>query len=525
MKTPLTSINANAQMLLRWGDRDPKIRRESLETIAAESASLAEMVNGMLTLAKADRGDDIPKEPVSLAQVASEASPGTAQPRARSKHLDARRFEHDGTPTVFGDPALLRQLIGNLIDNAIKFTERGGGRRARRGRRDAGLGRGRRQRAGDPRRRAGRTSSTASTAPTRPVRAYGARNRAWASRSFARSRGSTAATVTAGRGARRRSAVPGDVSSHGRYRSPTLHDAAGGPAATMKACSEDLAWRGAAALVSPRSCWFGLAGARKRRRADRRWPEPLSSTCSCKAARSPCKPGTVRRCSRHRRPARRAPRRRRRCRTRAFRTSTRRGRKASRPTHGIVALPEESFVLPQLAGSSHDAVVARGQGNTTITVPRGTALVTAHVGTGSSTSTTTTASSSRTSRDGGISLNHVDGSGYAEALRGPVNATNSSFDRLRVRTATGNMLFRGCTSHQIEATSKYGSIVYDNGSFQPGLARFESRARQRRARRARRRADRRPQRHRAHRFELSQRRGGNGNPNTRSRRFAAAVRS
>ena len=74
LKTPLTSINANAQMLLRWGDRDPTIRRESLETISRESADLAGMVNGMLTLAKADRGDEIPKEPLSLAQIASEVT-------------------------------------------------------------------------------------------------------------------------------------------------------------------------------------------------------------------------------------------------------------------------------------------------------------------------------------------------------------------------------------------------------------------------------------------------------------------
>ena len=55
-----------------------------------------------------------------------------------------------------------------------------------------------------------------------------------------------------------------------------------------------------------------------------------------------------------------------------------------------------------------------------------------------------------------------------------IEATNSSFDRLRVRTATGNMFFRGCSSQQIQATSNYGSIVYDNGDFQAGLARFES---------------------------------------------------
>jgi heavy metal sensor kinase len=124
LKTPLTSINSNAQMLLRWGDRNPEVLRDSLDTIAGESATLAEMVNGMLTLAKADRGDDVPKEPVSLAQVASEVTKH-AQSRAEQKHLTLD-FRYDGTPTVLGDPGLLRQLVSNLVDNALKFTERGG---------------------------------------------------------------------------------------------------------------------------------------------------------------------------------------------------------------------------------------------------------------------------------------------------------------------------------------------------------------------------------------------------------------
>jgi signal transduction histidine kinase len=123
LKTPLTSINANAQMLLRWGEGDPTIRRESLETIVRESGDLAAMVNGMLTLAKADRGDEIPKEPLSLAQIASEVAQNAA-PRAAEKRI-ALTFEYDGTPIVYGDAHLLRQLVGNLVDNAIKFTERG----------------------------------------------------------------------------------------------------------------------------------------------------------------------------------------------------------------------------------------------------------------------------------------------------------------------------------------------------------------------------------------------------------------
>ncbi len=123
LKTPLTSINANAQMLLRWGDREPVVRHESLETIIRESAELAAMVNGMLTLAKADREDEIPKEPLSLAQIASEVSQNAA-PRAAEKEI-ALHFRHSGTPIVYGDPNLLRQLVGNLVDNAIKFSERG----------------------------------------------------------------------------------------------------------------------------------------------------------------------------------------------------------------------------------------------------------------------------------------------------------------------------------------------------------------------------------------------------------------
>jgi heavy metal sensor kinase len=124
LKTPLTSINSNAQLLLRWGDRDETIRRDSLETIQRESAALAEMVNGMLTLAKADRGDAIPKEPVSLSIVTQEAL-RTAAPRAAEKGLALAFDAPEHSPIVDGDAHLLRQLVSNLVDNAIKFTSEG----------------------------------------------------------------------------------------------------------------------------------------------------------------------------------------------------------------------------------------------------------------------------------------------------------------------------------------------------------------------------------------------------------------
>jgi signal transduction histidine kinase len=124
LKTPLTVINANAQMLRRWAERDERIRGESLNAIIDESAGLAEMVNGMLLLAKADSGEGIPKEPLDVNAVAREAI-DAARPKAERKGLELTFEPGADAAFVYASAGLLRQLFGNLIDNAIKFTDRG----------------------------------------------------------------------------------------------------------------------------------------------------------------------------------------------------------------------------------------------------------------------------------------------------------------------------------------------------------------------------------------------------------------
>jgi signal transduction histidine kinase len=124
LKTPLTVINANAQLIRRWGSKDPRIQTDSLNAIIEETSRLAEMVGGMLTLSKAASGDQIPKEPLALEPVVADVVANLTE-RAAKKGLVLRAEFNAGGHMILGDAPLIRQLLMNLVDNALKFTESG----------------------------------------------------------------------------------------------------------------------------------------------------------------------------------------------------------------------------------------------------------------------------------------------------------------------------------------------------------------------------------------------------------------
>ena len=125
LKTPLTVINANAQMLARWAGRDPKVMAEALAAIEAESATMARVISAMLTLAKTDNPEALAFERVDLSRLVSEVA-SALQPNAQSKGIALKvDIERDREACVRGEPGLLRQLVTNLTENAIKFTESG----------------------------------------------------------------------------------------------------------------------------------------------------------------------------------------------------------------------------------------------------------------------------------------------------------------------------------------------------------------------------------------------------------------
>ncbi len=118
LRTPLTTIRNNAEFLLQHPEAREEDRRAALTDIAGESRRLHRLVENLLTLARADGGVAVRREPVDLSAVA-----GPVCRRAAALHPD-RRIEFSATParTVAGDADLLTQLVWILLDNAVRFA-------------------------------------------------------------------------------------------------------------------------------------------------------------------------------------------------------------------------------------------------------------------------------------------------------------------------------------------------------------------------------------------------------------------
>lgn len=152
----------------------------------------------------------------------------------------------------------------------------------------------------------------------------------------------------------------------------------------------------------------------------------------------------------------------------------------TRGPDGPIVLPAESFVVSTVPPGPRSVVLIRGMaghpvGSLVVTIPSNTALLVSNVAHGS---VTLQGYQSGTFivhlNTGVVLLEDVGGDGFVQVLRGPLLAVDSNFNRLRVRTAIGRQIFEHCNSKQIEATIVNGPIVYDNGHFEPGLARFDA---------------------------------------------------
>jgi hypothetical protein len=75
---------------------------------------------------------------------------------------------------------------------------------------------------------------------------------------------------------------------------------------------------------------------------------------------------------------------------------------------------------------------------------------------------------------GRLTLNGVSSATFVQPSNGRLLVSESSFDRIRVRANAAQLVFRDDSARQIEVTTMNGPIVWDNGTFDAGLARFET---------------------------------------------------
>jgi PAS domain S-box-containing protein len=126
LRTPLAAIYG-AALTLRRNDveLEDQLHDKLLEVIAEESNRLADIVNDLLIASQLDTGTlraTIERcDPREIAQLEIDAA-RTHLPKAIELVLDAP----DELPAVAADPGQLRQVLGNLIENAIKYSPGGG---------------------------------------------------------------------------------------------------------------------------------------------------------------------------------------------------------------------------------------------------------------------------------------------------------------------------------------------------------------------------------------------------------------
>ncbi|MFZ2986498.1 sensor histidine kinase N-terminal domain-containing protein [Ideonella sp.] len=131
LKTPLAGLRTQAELAQREIDAggEPRSVKRSLQQIALSSQRAAHMVNQLLSMARAEDEEQARRQTeYNLVRLATDTVRDFV-PKAMDKRIDLG-YEgpeaDDAVPRLVGQPTLVRELVRNLVDNALQYTPEGG---------------------------------------------------------------------------------------------------------------------------------------------------------------------------------------------------------------------------------------------------------------------------------------------------------------------------------------------------------------------------------------------------------------
>jgi signal transduction histidine kinase len=126
LRTPLNAIIGFSQILLNRSNNPlSQVQRDMLDRVLANGRNLLELINDILAFSKIEAGRlALEPESIDLAQLVNQTSE-ELRSLADRKALQLQVDIDLSNPQIVNDAARLREVLVNLISNAIKFTERG----------------------------------------------------------------------------------------------------------------------------------------------------------------------------------------------------------------------------------------------------------------------------------------------------------------------------------------------------------------------------------------------------------------
>jgi len=124
LRTPLTSIRGFAELYRQGAAADPEDLTRLMRRIEDEAARMGVLVDDLLLLARLDEQRPLERVPVDLLTLASDAV-HDARAIDPARRIDLVVGNSDPPPIVIGDEMRLRQVLGNLMSNALRHTPAG----------------------------------------------------------------------------------------------------------------------------------------------------------------------------------------------------------------------------------------------------------------------------------------------------------------------------------------------------------------------------------------------------------------